>query len=87
MKTDVKDIVAFIGKEVRFDDFGGGYVWGKQPNDGEQMIAEVRGHGAIQNLFMDKKGGCDFEKADQFQDDLGRFIAEAITEKINRECK
>jgi hypothetical protein len=87
MKTDIKDIINFIGESVRFDDFGGGYFWGKQPDGGEQMIAEVRGYGAIQNLFLNKKNGCDFDKADQFQDDLGRFIAEAITEKIERERK
>ena len=87
MKTDIKDIINFIGESVRFDDFGGGYFWGKQPDGGEQMIAEVRGYGAIQNLFLSKNKGCDFDKADQFQDDLGKFIAEAITEKIERECK
>ena len=87
MKTNIKDIIKFIGKTVKFDNFGGGYLWGKQPKDGYQMIGEVRGYGAIQNLFLDKKGGCDFIKADQFQDDLGKFIAEAITEKIERESK
>lgn len=87
MKTDVNSIINFIGKSVRFDDSGGAYLWGKQPKDGEQMIGEVRGYGAIQNLFLDKNGGCDFVKADQFQDDLGKFIAEAITEKIERERK
>lgn len=85
MKTDIKDIINFIGESVRFDDFGGGYFWGKQPNGVEQMIAEVRGYGAIKNLFLNKKKGCDFDKVDQFQDDLGKFIAEAITEKIERE--
>jgi len=87
MKTDVKDIINFIGECVRYDDFGGGYLWGKQPNDEEQMIAEVRGYGAILNLFLDKECDYDFVKANQFQDDLGKFIAEAITEKIKRECK
>jgi len=85
MKTDIKDIIKFIGESVRFNDFGAGYFWGKKPNGGEQIIAKVRGYGSIQNLFLDKKKGCDFEKANQFQDDLGRFIAEAITEKIERE--
>jgi hypothetical protein len=87
MKTKIKDILNFIGTSVRFDDFGGGYFWGKQPNGDEQMIGEIRGYGAIQNLFLDKKGGCDFDNADRFQDDLGKFIAQAITEKIERESK
>ena len=82
-----KKIKEFIGESVRFDEYGGGYLWGKQKDEGEQMIGEVRGWGAIQNLFLNKKGAFikDGEKlAEQFQDDLGRFIAEAITEKINR---
>ena len=77
----------FIGESVRFDDFGSGYLWGKQKGGGEQMIGEVRGWGAIQNLFLDKRGMFikNGEKlAEKFQDDLGRFIAEAITEKLNR---
>jgi hypothetical protein len=83
MKTKNSDIIKFIGERVRFDDFGGGYFWGEQPNGGEQMIAEIRGYGAIQNLFLNESG-CDINKANQFQDDLGRFIADAINEKIER---
>jgi len=74
----------FIGTEVRFDDFGGGYFWGKQKDGGEQMIAEIRGYGAIQKMFLNKKG-CDFDKADKFQDDLGKWIAEAINDKLKQE--
>lgn len=84
MKTDVKDIIDFIGDKVKFDDFGGTYLWGVT-KDNEQMIAEIRGYGAIQNLFKDNFDNVDVEKANQFQDDIGRFIAQAITEKIKRE--
>jgi hypothetical protein len=51
------------------------------------MIGEVRGYGAIQNLFIQPNGSVDFKKVDAFQDDLGRFIAEAINEKIIRDFK
>ncbi len=87
MKTNVEDIIKFIGKSVRFDDFGGVYLWGKHLDNEEHMIAEIRGYGRIQNLFLDETGACDFTKANQFQDDLGKFIAEAIIEKIKRESK
>lgn len=77
----------FIGKSVWFDDYGCQYLWGKQRDGSDQMIGEVRGWGAIQHLFMNKDGSFieNGEKlAEKFQDDLGRFIAEAITEKLNR---
>ena len=51
------------------------------------MIADLRGWGAIQNLFKLKGGAIDFEKAEKFQDDLGQWIADAINEKLEREKK
>jgi hypothetical protein len=75
---------SFIGKRAKFDEYQSGYIWGVQQNGGLQPIAEVRGYGAIQKLFLTEKG-CDFEKADKFQDDLGRFIADAINEKLERD--
>ena len=74
----------FIGVEVKYDDYGG-YFWGVDKKGNQQMIGEVRGYGAIQNLFMNDKTGLDTKAADQFQDELGKFIAEAITEKLDRE--
>ncbi len=52
---------------------------------GHQMIAELRGWGAIQNMFKNKDGSINFEGAEKFQDNLGEFIAEAINEKLMRE--
>ncbi len=49
---------------------------------GLQVVADVRAWGAIQNLFMDKNGKVDFDKASSFQDELGQFIADAISEKL-----
>jgi len=68
----------FIGT-AKFDENGGGYIWGVDKQDGHQMIAEVRGWGAIQNLFPD-----DQTKAELFQDELGKFIADAINEKLKK---
>lgn len=64
----------FIGT-AKFDEHGG-YIWGIDKDGGHQMIAEVRGWGAIQNLFKTQSEAVDF------QDDLGMFIAEAINEKL-----
>lgn len=85
-----KDIIKFMGKRVYLDKFGGGYLWGEQPNGGSQMLAdfEIRGWGAIQNLFLNKKGqfveGGE-KKAEEFQDSMQQFIVDAINEKMDRE--
>lgn len=50
--------------------------------ENEEEPFRVRGWGAIQNLF--KK---DYAKAEEFQDEVANFIAEAINEKIERETK
>ena len=77
----------FLGEKVRFDEFGSGYFWAEDKGNGDQMIAEIRGWGAIQNLFKNKNGSIDFKKAEKYQDDLGKWIAEAINEKLEREAK
>ena len=71
-----KQIIDFIGT-AKFDEHGGGYVWGSN-NGGLQMIAEIRGWGAIQNMFKTEK------EAASFQDAMGQFIVDAINEKISR---
>jgi len=43
-------------------------------------VADVRGWGEMQNLFK-----LDMNKAAEFQDSVGKFIAEAINEKLERE--
>lgn len=69
-------------KKAKYDDYGQ-QIWGTD-GDGLQLIAEVRGWGAIQNLF--KKGKeFDLESAAEFQREVGKFIADAINEKIERE--
>ena len=65
-------------KEVYFDPFGT-YLWSKQSEDGgSQMIGEVRGWGALQNIFPNEV------EAAAFQDEVGKFIADAINEKVTR---
>jgi hypothetical protein len=66
-------------KDVYYDQWGQ-YLWSKQDTDGgSQMIGEVRGWGALQNEFE-----TEIEAA-VFQDEVGKFIAEAINEKVQRD--
>jgi hypothetical protein len=76
-------ITDYINGEVKYDEQGT-YLWITQPNGGLQMLGEVRGWGRIQNLFVDDELKLDFEAAAQFQDEIGKFIAEAVNEKIKK---
>lgn len=49
--------------------------------DDGNRLADVRGFGAINKLFSDD------EKAIQFHDEIGAFIADAINEKIERDSE
>ena len=66
---------SFIGEGVEYSI---GYFWGKK-GGALHMIGEIRGWGAIQNLF--KKEG----EAQRFQDELGEWIANAINQKLKSE--
>jgi hypothetical protein len=92
----LKEIKQFIGI-AKYDEWGGGYIWGNKP-EGNQMIAQInkfpdkyyevvnevlsiRGWGAIQNMFPT------ITNAKEFQDELGKFIADAINEKLERDAR
>ena len=81
----VMDITDFINGKVTYDKYGGQYFWIVGPKGESQMLAEMRGWGAIQNLFINKDKTVDFDAASSFQDKIGEWIAEAINEKIERE--
>jgi hypothetical protein len=65
-------------KDVFYDEYGQ-YLWNKDSDGDNQMIASVRGWGALQNKFINQK------KARAFQDEVGKFIADAINEKVQRD--
>ena len=66
-------------KDVYYDAWGQ-RLWSKQDEDGgSQMIGEIRGWGALQHEFE-----TEAESA-IFQDKVGKFIADAINEKIQRD--
>jgi hypothetical protein len=71
----------FIGKKATyFED--GTQIFGENEKGELQMILDVRGWGAIQNLF---KGNA--QKAVDFQDELGAWFVDAINEKLERKTK
>jgi hypothetical protein len=88
----LNEIKKFIG-HAKYDEWGGGYIWGFDDDMSAQMIGQInqpeeikvnevlsiRGWGAIQNMFPS------ITDAEQFQDELGRFIADAINEKLQRD--
>lgn len=78
-------VTDFISERVEYDKFGGQYFWIKLEDGGSQMLAEMRGYGAIQNLFKDEKGYVNTDLADEFQDEVGDWIASAINEKLERD--
>jgi hypothetical protein len=53
--------------------------------EGLQRIVDLRGWGAIQNLFLNKDGTIDTDSAAKFQDELGEWIVDAINEKMQKE--
>ena len=78
-------VTDFINGKVSYDQEGGQYFWIHTPDGGLQMLAEMRGYGAIQNMFRLKNGGIDLGAANEFQDRAANWIADAINEKLERE--
>ena len=79
-------VTDFIGVKAIYDEYGQ-YIWAVDKDGGHQKLADLRGWGAIQSLFKTKKGLVDEEKAASFQDELGRWLVDAINEKLERELE
>ena len=62
-------------------DADGQHLWNVSSNGEHQLIGEIRGWGRLQHEFLT------IEEASKFQDDVGKFIADAINEKINKSLK
>ena len=80
----MEKVTDFIGVKAKYDEIGQ-FIWGIEKDGGHQKLADLRGWGAIQNLFINKDKTIDFDAATSFQDELGRWIVEAINEKLERE--
>jgi len=89
-KEEIKKLIG----HAQYDQWGGGYIWGNS-KEGNQMVAQInefpdgayevvnevlsiRGWGSIQHMFPTIK------EAGEFQDELGKFIAEAINDKLKQ---
>ena len=69
----------FIGPKVYYDDHGQMIFSDRGEKKGVQLIADIRGWGAIQNLPI--------ENPDKFQESVGEWIADAINEKLQRDSE
>jgi hypothetical protein len=66
--------------DVYYDEYGTN-IWNKEQDGGNQLVAEIRGWGRLQNEFPT------LSQSDKFQDEVGQFITQAIREKIERDFK
>jgi hypothetical protein len=73
----------FIGVKATYDEHGT-QIYGNNKKGEQQLILEVRGWGAIQNLF-NIKDKISLDKAGKFQDEVGQWFVDAINEKLKRE--
>jgi hypothetical protein len=65
----------FIGTNLMYDN---ATVFTIRKDGHCQPLVDIRGWGAIQNLFKDKSGAIDFEEANHFQDEVGEIIRTSI---------
>ncbi len=91
-----KEIKQFIGNSVKYDEWGGGYIWGCNIKEGSQMIAQVidvdeppyEGKEPETPVVSIRGWGAiqhlfkTREEQELFQDELGIFIQDAINEKL-----
>jgi DNA-directed RNA polymerase alpha subunit len=70
-------VINFIGKAHYGVDLGT-YIWGNNEAGKTELIATIDGYRSILKLCTNE------DEANDFQDEIGRFIAEAINEKIER---
>ena len=77
-------VTDFIGAKATYDERGQ-TIWGVSKDGKYQKIANVRGWRAIQNLFKAPDSSMDEDKAASFHDELGKWIVDAINEKLQRE--
>lgn len=63
---------------VYYDEWGT-HIWNKEKDGGSQLVADIRGWGRLQKEFKTT------DEAAMFEDEVGKFITEAINEKIQRD--
>jgi hypothetical protein len=80
---------------VYYDEWGT-HIWNEEKDGGSQLVVDIRGWGRIQNEFKtpkeDNEPDIEYRRrttqaAAKFQDEVGKFIVDAIKEKIERDYK
>jgi len=79
----MKTLKEFLKGKFVYDNYGQ-YIWLVQPDGNHQKIADLRGWGAIQNLFKEKDGRINMDAAADFQDELGQWYVNTLNEKLNK---
>ena len=79
MTTD-ELIRKFIGKNVIHDS---NKIYGEKDKGGLQPILDVRGWGAIQNMFTEGEPEENISNAAMFQDEMALWIVDAINKKLS----
>lgn len=92
-----KELKQFIGDCVKYDEWGDGYIWGKQVNkDGLELVAQVvdvdepafEGKEPDTPVVSIRGWGAiqhlfkTIDEQEEFQNELGIFIQDAINEKL-----
>lgn len=77
-------ITDFIGEKVVYDEHGQ-HIFGINKENKAQLLLDVRAYGAISNLFINKDKTVDLIATNNFHDELGKWIVNAINEKLERE--
>ena len=65
----------FLGVKIQYDP-GSNMIFAIDDKEGMQLILDVRGWGAIQNLFKTEK------EAVKFQDEMAEFITDAVNKQL-----
>lgn len=76
----------FLKGTLKYDEEGQ-YIFHIQENGNQHILGEVRGWGAIQKFFKLPDGQIATKKAEAFQDELGKWIVQALQEKLELESK
>jgi len=74
-----KEIVNFLGSASYQGDDLGTYLWANRPDGTRDIIGVVYGY----RTEIEENEGV--KKAEDFQDELGNFIAQAINDKIKKD--
>lgn len=84
MSKDIEEISKYLNGVFKYDNFGQ-IIWLVTPDGNHQRFADLRGWGAIQNLFKKEDGTIDFDKAAVFQDQIGEWAVEALNNHHTRQ--